>query len=116
VTMMGDTPAGLAAMAARCGADAVGGNCGRGPESYVQVTRELKKATDLPIWIKPNAGLPVVRGGQTIFPMGPDDFAAFVPRLAEAGANFIGGCCGTTPEHIRAVRRAVDGLPDRSSL
>ena len=107
-TMMGETPAALAALAEADGADAVGANCGVGPESYVRVARLLREATDLPIWVKPNAGLPVVEGGKTTFPMGPAEFASFVPKLLDAGASFLGGCCGTTPDHIRAIRRAVD--------
>ena len=107
-TMMGNTPAELAAMAETNCAAAVGANCGVGPDSYVRVAAMLRAATDLPIWIKPNAGLPVVADGVTRFPMGPAEFAAFVPQLIAAGANFIGGCCGTGPEHIRAIRDAVN--------
>ncbi len=109
-TMMGNTPADLAAMAASGGADAVGANCGIGPAEHVPVCRMLREATDLPVWIKPNAGLPVVRGAEATFPVGPEEFASFVPALVEAGADFIGGCCGTTPAHIRAIREAIDGL------
>ena len=109
-TAMGVAPADLAGAAAEAGAAAVGANCGTGPENYVAVAALLRAATDLPVWIKPNAGLPVLRGGETVYPMGPDEFAAFARQLAEAGANFIGGCCGTTPAHVRALRRAVDAL------
>jgi len=107
-TMMGNLPADLAAMAEAEGAAAVGANCGVGPAEVVPVARMLREATDLPVWIKPNAGLPVVADGRTTFPVGPEEFASFVQPLIEAGANFIGGCCGTTPDHIRAVRQAVD--------
>ncbi len=107
VTMMGNKPSELAAMAVREGASAVGANCGVGPESYVRVAAMLREACDLPIWIKANAGLPTVSREGTVFPMGPMEFADFVPRLVEAGANFIGGCCGTTPDHIRAVCKAL---------
>ena len=107
VTMMGNKPSDLAAMAVREGADAVGANCGVGPENYVKVARLLREATDLPIWIKANAGLPTVTREGTKFPMGPSEFAAFVPQLIAAGANFIGGCCGTTPQHIQAIRGVV---------
>lgn len=107
-TMMGNSPADLARVAEECGAAAVGANCGVGPDNYVQVAKLLRAATRLPIWIKANAGLPQVDAqGKTFFPMGPAEFASFAPRLVEAGANFIGGCCGTTPEHIRAVRSAL---------
>lgn len=107
-TMMGDTPVDLAAMARSCGAAAVGANCGIGPDVAVRITRLLREASDLPIWIKPNAGLPVVADGRTKFPMGPEEFASFVPAIIAAGANFIGGCCGCGSEHIRAVREQVD--------
>ncbi len=108
MTMMGNKPADLAAMAEANGAAAVGANCGIGPQPYVRVAQLLREATDLPIWIKPNAGLPQVKAGETLFPMGPAEFALFVPKLIQAGANFIGGCCGSTPDHIRAIRKAVD--------
>ncbi len=107
VTMMGNTPADLGSMAEANGAAAVGANCGIGPAEYVRVTEMLRAATDLPVWIKPNAGLPVVKDGVTTFPMGPDEFASFVPQLIDAGADFIGGCCGCGPQHIRAFRKAV---------
>ena len=110
-TMMGECPAALAAAAEAGGADAVGANCGTGPANYVKVAALLREATDLPIWIKPNAGLPQAGpGGKTIFPMGPDEFVSFAGHLATAGANFIGGCCGTTPQHVRALRAAVNAI------
>ena len=106
-TMMGNQPADLAALAADLGAAGVGANCGCGPDNYVKVAEMLREATDLPIWIKPNAGLPQMVEGQTVFPMGPEEFATYAGRLVEAGASFVGGCCGTTPDHIRAVAAAV---------
>ncbi len=110
-TMMGNSPADLARLAAREGADGVGANCGVGPANYVKVARVLRQACSLPVWIKPNAGLPVVgKDGRTSFPMGPRDFAAAAPALVEAGASFIGGCCGTTPAHIEALRGIIDGI------
>lgn len=109
-TMMGNRPEDLAAAAEKLGADGVGANCGAGPEGFVPVAHKLRAATDLPVWVKANAGLPQVVNRETVFPMGPEEFGGFVPRLVEAGANFIGGCCGTTPDHIRAVRSAVDAL------
>jgi len=110
-TTMGAHPADLARLAASAGASAVGANCGIGPENYVQIAELLRAATDLPVWIKANAGLPRLGpGGKTFFPMGPEEFARYVPAIISAGANFIGGCCGTTPEHIRLVRAAVDKI------
>jgi 5-methyltetrahydrofolate--homocysteine methyltransferase len=109
-TIMGNSPADLARLAEEEGIDAVGANCGVGPENYVKVARLLREAADLPVWIKPNAGVPKIVGGKTVFPMGSEEFASYAPKLIEAGANFIGGCCGTTPQHIRTVRRIVDDI------
>jgi len=106
-TMMGNTPAELAQMAQSAGGAAVGANCGVGPDNYVVVARMLSDACALPIWIKANAGLPVVHQGKTTFPMNPQQFAAFAPQLIAAGAKFIGGCCGTTPQHIKTLRQKV---------
>jgi 5-methyltetrahydrofolate--homocysteine methyltransferase len=108
-TNMGTSPAELAEAAEAAHADAVGANCGIGPDNYVRIAEMLRAATSLPIWIKANAGLPELGpGGATVFPMGPEEFAAHVPGLIAAGASFLGGCCGTTPEHIRLLRAAVD--------
>ncbi|NLW85968.1 MAG: hypothetical protein GXY38_03760 [Planctomycetes bacterium] len=111
-TMMGDKPSDLAAAAVSMSASAVGANCGAGPDNYVKVAGMLKEACDLPIWIKPNAGLPIVVDRKTVFPMAPAQFAAYAPALVQAGASFIGGCCGTTPEHIRQVKKI---LADKSA-
>lgn len=111
VSMMGNSPNDLARMAVKEGADAVGANCGVGPDNYVAVARQLRQACNLPIWIKANAGLPQVGGdGRTVFPMSPKEFAAFAPKLVEAGANFIGGCCGTSPAFIEDLRAVIDQL------
>ena len=107
-SMMGDAPDDLARAAEAGGAAAVGANCGVGPDNYVAVAKLFRAATALPVWIKANAGLPQVRAdGATVFPMGPAEFAAFAPKLVAAGANFLGGCCGTTPDHIRALRKTL---------
>ena len=107
-TMMGNSPAEFARAAKAGGADAVGANCGAGPEQYVVVTRMLREACDLPLWIKPNAGLPELgRDGRAHFRMGPEEFASYAPKLVAAGAAFLGGCCGTGPAHIRALAAAI---------
>lgn len=108
-TMMGNTPEQIARELAEAGADVIGSNCGQGIEGYVPVCRRLKAVTDRPIWIKANAGLPELAGGKTVYTTTPADFASHVPALIEAGASFIGGCCGTTPEFIRAVCQTVRG-------
>ena len=106
-TMMGTKPADLAAAAAEAGAAAVGANCGAGPDHFGPLAALFAEATDLPVWIKPNAGLPTLRDGRTVFPMGPEAFAAQARPIVDAGASFIGGCCGTTPAHIAALCAAL---------
>jgi len=102
-TMMGVSPRQAAEAMSAAGADMVGCNCGAGVENYVKVAALLREATDLPIWVKPNAGVPELDGGQVVYKERPEDYAARVPALIEAGANVIGGCCGTGPEHIRRI-------------
>jgi len=106
-TLMGTTPEQAAGLLAAEGADAVGANCGNGIEGFVPICRRMREATDLPIWIKANAGLPKLVDGQPTYTQTPEQFAAMVPELIAAGASFLGGCCGTTPEFIAAVRRKV---------
>jgi methionine synthase I (cobalamin-dependent) len=107
-TMMGATPEAAGKAMAEEGASAVGANCGAGPEAFPHLCRRLKEASGLPVWIKPNAGMPTLEGGRAVYAMGPADFAAHLPALAEAGASFIGGCCGTSPEFVRALARALE--------
>ena len=102
-TMMGATPEQAAEQLSAAGADVIGSNCGQGIAGMVEVCRRLHAATDRPIWIKANAGLPENVDGKTVYRQTPAEFAAYVPQLVEAGASVIGGCCGTTPEFIRAV-------------
>ncbi len=109
-TMMGNKPPDLAKAARAGGADAIGANCGAGPEHYVKIAALLAEASDLPVWIKANAGLPEVRDRQTHWPIGPEKFASYVGPMVKAGATFVGGCCGTTAKHIAAARKAVDKL------
>jgi methionine synthase I (cobalamin-dependent) len=102
-TSFGVTPEQAAAALAAAGADAVGANCGLGVEQLVPICKRLRAAGDLPVWIKPNAGMPKVIGGKVIYPTDPADFAAGMRALVKAGATFIGGCCGTGPAHIRLL-------------
>jgi 5-methyltetrahydrofolate--homocysteine methyltransferase len=113
-TMMGATPEQVCQELNTAGADVIGANCGVGIEAYVPVCRRLRAATDRPIWIKPNAGLPAVEGGKVVYRTTPAEFAAHVPALVEAGANFIGGCCGTNPDFIRAVQETLQSLRGRT--
>jgi len=107
-TMMGVSPEQAAVELVASGADVVGSNCGNGIKAMVEVAREFRRHTDKPILIHANAGVPELVGGQTVFRESPADMAAQVGALVEAGANIIGGCCGTTPEHIAAMKAVVD--------
>jgi methionine synthase I (cobalamin-dependent) len=102
-TMMGQTPEQCAEALAEAGADAVGANCGRGIAGYLPICSRMAAASPLPIWIKPNAGLPEIAGGKLSYRDTPEQFASYAPALIEAGAKFIGGCCGSTPDFIRAL-------------
>jgi 5-methyltetrahydrofolate--homocysteine methyltransferase len=107
-TVMGvDIPAAVRALE-QAGADVLGSNCGNGIEQMVPITAEYRRHTGKPLLIQANAGLPQLSGGRTVFRQSPVDMARWVPELIAAGANIIGGCCGTGPEHIRAIREAVD--------
>src|SRR5208283_1771510 len=97
-TMMGATPEAVAAAMAEAGADAVGANCGVGVEQVVAICRRLRAASDLPVWIKPNAGLPTIEGAVIRYGTSADFFASHFAALSDAGASFIGSCCGSTPE------------------
>jgi len=110
-TMMGITPAHAAAQLDEHGADIIGTNCGHGVEQMIEIVHELRAHTAKPLWARPNAGLPQLVNGATVFPDEPETMAAKIPALVEAGAMFIGGCCGTTPEHIRQMAAALQHLP-----
>ncbi len=107
-TMMGAEAGECAAALEDGGADVVGCNCGSGIEHVLPAVVALRAGTTLPLWVKPNAGLPELEGGTAVWRQTPEEFASFVPSLMEAGANIIGGCCGSGPEHIRRVARIVE--------
>lgn len=89
--------------------DAIGLNCGLGPDRMLPFVKQLVAATSLPIIVKPNAGMPKVIDGRTVFTVGPEEFARDVCALVESGASIVGGCCGTTPGHIAALKDALAG-------
>lgn len=90
------------------GADAAGINCSCGPEQLVSLTRNMKQIAAIPLLIKPNAAMPMISDqGEAIYPMGPEEFAEHMMRLVDAGANLIGGCCGTSPEFIAALKNRI---------
>ncbi|MCL2708214.1 MAG: homocysteine S-methyltransferase family protein [Defluviitaleaceae bacterium] len=107
-TMMGVSPIDAARSAVEAGADIIGANCGNGIERMIEIVKEIRKEfPDKPILVHANAGLPVNVDGKDTFPETPEDMARLAPELAKAGANIIGGCCGTTPDHIKAMKEAL---------
>jgi len=106
-TMMGNSPEDVVTEISKLGVDGIGANCGQGIEAFLPICRRLRQATDLPLWIKPNAGLPEAVEDGVIFSQTPGEFVQHVPGLIQAGANFIGGCCGTDQEFVKAIRQAV---------
>ena len=106
-TMMGATPEQAAQALGEAGADVIGANCGQGITGFTAICHRLRAATDRPLWIKPNAGLPEMVDGQAHYSATPEDFAAIIPELVREGAAFVGGCCGTRPDFITAISRQV---------
>ncbi|KAA3612315.1 MAG: methionine synthase [Calditrichaeota bacterium] len=110
-TMMGHTIAETVQTALDAGADIVGTNCGYGIAQLIEVTKKIRKITgQSPLLVQANAGLPDLQDGVELFHESPNEMQAQIAKLVKAGANIIGGCCGTTPEHIRAVKKAVVNL------
>ncbi len=97
----------VAALLESLGVDAYGFNCGLGPDRMLPFVERLARVSTKPIVVKPNAGMPKLVDGKTVFTVGPEEFAATVVKLAEAGATVVGGCCGTTPAHIAAVHESL---------
>ncbi len=110
-TPAGESPSEVARLlAGPGGADVVGVNCGVGPRATLDILQELAAAgIEVPLFVKPNAGLPRITGGQPLYPSSPEYFANFALRAKDLSAAVIGGCCGSTPAHIRAMREALDG-------
>ncbi|HYK88563.1 MAG TPA: homocysteine S-methyltransferase family protein [Acidobacteriota bacterium] len=108
-TMTGVKPEQAVSEMEDAGAWMVGANCGVGPELYVRICRRMRAVTSKPIWAKANAGIPRATGDSLVYPLDPESFSGFAGELRNAGANVIGGCCGTSPEYIR---RLVERLAD----
>jgi len=106
-TLMGETPETVARALEAAGADVLGANCGQGIEGFVDLCRRFRAVTSLPLWMKPNAGLPEWVDGRPCYTTAPEAFATHALELRAAGADFLGGCCGTNPEFIRALGRAL---------
>ena len=101
--MTGASPAAMVAMLEGMGADAIGVNCSLGPREVAPVVEEILNYTSLPVILKPNAGLPEVKDGRTVYNVTPEEFADEVKKLVQKGVRICGGCCGTTPDYISAV-------------
>jgi 5-methyltetrahydrofolate--homocysteine methyltransferase len=109
-TMMGVTIEKAARELEAAGADIIGSNCGNGIENMIEIAREFKNVSSLPLIIQANAGLPELKGDEVIYPETPEFMAEKSKELAAAGVSVVGGCCGTTPDHIRAIARALRGV------
>ncbi len=109
-TLNGNDPISCLITLQELGADAVGLNCSTGPEDILEIVKLLKPYATIPLLAKPNAGMPGLKDGKTVFDMQAEAFAAFAPEFAAAGINIFGGCCGTTPEYIQAVTAKLDGV------
>jgi 5-methyltetrahydrofolate--homocysteine methyltransferase len=107
-TMMGVTPEQMVNDIIDAGATIIGANCGNGVEGMIGISKKIRLINkSIPILIHANAGLPVFKDGQTFFPESPEQMGGFIQKLINAGANIIGGCCGTTPEHIKEIAKIV---------
>lgn len=107
-TMMGVSPTQMAEAVLEAGADIIGTNCGNGPRDMIGIVKELRAAAPgVPIIVQANAGAPIHHDGVDVFPETPEDMAGVVGDLMAAGANIMGGCCGATPDHIRAIAAAA---------
>ncbi len=106
-TIMGNDVPSVAAGLESAGADIIGANCGKGIDEMIAVARDLKAQSGLPLLIQPNAGLPEMQGESLVYRETPEMFAERAQELVSAGVSILGGCCGTTPEHIRRLRMLI---------
>ncbi|MDR0869469.1 MAG: homocysteine S-methyltransferase family protein [Planctomycetaceae bacterium] len=108
-TMMGTTPEQAAEQLSAAGADIIGSNCGQGIDGFIPVCKRMRAATDKPLWMKANAGLPEIVDGKAVYVQTPEKFAEKALELIAAGADYIGGCCGTSPEFIKCLALSACG-------
>ncbi len=106
-TMMGVTPEQAVEALSAIGVDAIGANCGQGIEGFIPICARMSAVTRLPLWMKPNAGIPEVIDGEIVYKTTAEEFGRFIPDLIWAGASFIGGCCGTDEGYVRAIIKSV---------
>jgi len=111
-TLLGDDPTQVARTLAQAGAEVLGVNCSGGPSQLLRILKQMKGAVpDGKFWVKPNAGWPEQVGGRIMYPADPEYFGEYALSFREAGANLVGGCCGTTPQHIAAMKKALESSP-----
>ncbi|HET6418593.1 MAG TPA: homocysteine S-methyltransferase family protein [Geobacteraceae bacterium] len=108
-SVLGTPPEAAAITLEAVGADVIGSNCGLGVDGLYEVLHAMRKVTSLPLISQANAGLPLLVDGKTVFPGTPEEMTVYHDRMVELGVRIIGGCCGTTPGHIRAIREALNG-------
>lgn len=109
--MTGATPQAVLAMLEGLGVSAIGMNCSFGPDKMLEIADNFLEYSSVPVIFKPNAGLPKVVNGKTVYDIDPEEFASYMVEIAEKGGTILGGCCGTTPDHIRAMIKAVKDIP-----
>ena len=114
-TLTGSSPEVMACLLEGLGVDAIGANCSFGPREMLTVAERLVNATNLPIIINPNAGLPKIVIGETVFDESPESFSDVMVKMAEIGVNVLGGCCGTSPAHISATVEKTKAIPHRKN-
>lgn len=118
--MTGASPAAMVAVLEGLGVDAIGINCSLGPDKMIPIVEEIAKYSSTPIIVNPNAGLPVVQNGTTVYDVTAEEFALTMQKIAKTGATILGGCCGTTPDHIRELiaktKETEFSLPEKKNI
>lgn len=113
-TMMGVSPTEMTELLINAGATVIGANCGNGIADMISIVKEIRNVnSEIPILIHANAGLPKFIDGKTIFPESPEEMASMITQIIDAGANIIGGCCGTTPAHIVEIKKIIDSHTEK---
>lgn len=112
-TLYGTSPAAAVTVLQSLGVDVIGVNCSTGPKEMIEIVKQMRLYAKIPILAKPNAGLPVLKDGKTVYEMTPEQFSSYAKDLVEAGASFLGGCCGTTPAHMKKLVEAAKSLEVR---
>ena len=108
--MTGADPSAVVALLEGMGADAIGVNCSLGPKQLTPIVKQYLELSSLPVIVKANAGLPELKDGKTVFNVKEEEFSFDTCALVKMGARIVGGCCGTTPDYIRALCKRIDGI------